>query len=188
MLASTHRRESFWNVLLKFEIKYRFANGVNWTYRTGRPYFKIEGTDGWVYADFSNRQGRASINPAVSDRPQRSPFSQQERQTGLHRLREISRRNSGTSRSWPPSHLTMSPGPYRYPEWRETRLGPRARNVSPTTTPQTNGSINRSPNQSTVKLFAHAGAIAFATATRTSLYERRHRMLFQKRIMIITVF
>ena len=40
-------------MLLKFEIKYRFANGVNWTYRTGSPYFKIEGTDGWVYADFS---------------------------------------------------------------------------------------------------------------------------------------
>ena len=44
--------ESFWNVLLKFEITYRFANGVNWTYRTGKPYFKIEGTDGWIYADF----------------------------------------------------------------------------------------------------------------------------------------
>lgn len=45
--------DSFWNVLLSFEIRYRFANGVQWTYRTDKPYFKIEGSDGWVYADFS---------------------------------------------------------------------------------------------------------------------------------------
>jgi len=46
--------DSFWNVLLSFEVKYKFANGVNWTYRTEKPYFKIEGTDGWVLADFSS--------------------------------------------------------------------------------------------------------------------------------------
>jgi myo-inositol 2-dehydrogenase / D-chiro-inositol 1-dehydrogenase len=45
--------DSFWNVLLKFEIHYQFANGVRWTYRTEKPYFKIEGTEGWVWADFS---------------------------------------------------------------------------------------------------------------------------------------
>jgi len=44
--------ESFWNVLLSFEVKYRFADGLRWTYRTEKPYFKIEGTEGWVYADF----------------------------------------------------------------------------------------------------------------------------------------
>ena len=44
--------DSFWNVLLKFEVKMRFANGVQWTYRTEKPYFKIEGSDGWVYADY----------------------------------------------------------------------------------------------------------------------------------------
>jgi len=44
--------ESFWNVLLSFEIRYRFAGGVRWTYRTESPYFKIEGTEGWVYATF----------------------------------------------------------------------------------------------------------------------------------------
>ncbi len=44
--------DSFWNVLLKFEVTYRFANGIHWTYRTEQPYFKIEGTEGWVYADF----------------------------------------------------------------------------------------------------------------------------------------
>ncbi|MGD8240080.1 MAG: Gfo/Idh/MocA family oxidoreductase [Armatimonadota bacterium] len=44
--------ESFWNVCLKFEVKYRFGSGVRWTYRTERPYFKIEGTAGWIQADF----------------------------------------------------------------------------------------------------------------------------------------
>jgi len=44
--------DSFWNVLVRFEVKYRFANGIEWTYRTEQPYFKIEGTEGWVYADF----------------------------------------------------------------------------------------------------------------------------------------
>jgi len=45
-------QESFWNVLLNFEIKYRFANGVEWIYRAEKPYFKIEGSEGWVWADF----------------------------------------------------------------------------------------------------------------------------------------
>jgi len=54
--------ESFWNVLLKFEVNYRFANGVRWTYRTERPYFRIEGTKGWVYGDFGTvRAEPASI-------------------------------------------------------------------------------------------------------------------------------
>jgi predicted dehydrogenase len=44
--------DSFWNVLLKFEVKMRFASGVQWTYRTEKPFFKIEGSDGWVYADY----------------------------------------------------------------------------------------------------------------------------------------
>jgi predicted dehydrogenase len=44
--------DSFWNVLLKFEVKYRFANGIEWTYRSEYPYFRIEGTEGWIQADF----------------------------------------------------------------------------------------------------------------------------------------
>jgi myo-inositol 2-dehydrogenase/D-chiro-inositol 1-dehydrogenase len=44
--------ESFWNVLLKFNVKMRFADGVSWTYRTEYPFLKIEGTKGSVYADY----------------------------------------------------------------------------------------------------------------------------------------
>ena len=49
-------RQSFWNVLMEFECKYRFANGLEWTYRTEKPYFKIEGSEGWVSADFKTVQ------------------------------------------------------------------------------------------------------------------------------------
>jgi predicted dehydrogenase len=44
--------DSFWNVLLKFEVKMRFAGGVAWTYRTEKPFFRIEGDNGWVYAEY----------------------------------------------------------------------------------------------------------------------------------------
>ncbi len=47
-------RDSFWNVLLSFEVKYRFADGLEWIYRTEQPYFIIEGDEGWVRADFQN--------------------------------------------------------------------------------------------------------------------------------------
>ncbi len=45
--------ESFWNVLLKFDVHYRFADGLEWKYRTEKPYLLIEGTEGWVRADFT---------------------------------------------------------------------------------------------------------------------------------------
>lgn len=60
--------ESFWNVLLSFEVHYRFANGIQWTYRTEQPYFKIEGTEGWVYADF---QKIKTHPPSLAEAPLR---------------------------------------------------------------------------------------------------------------------
>jgi hypothetical protein len=45
--------DSFWNVLLSFQVKMRFADGVAWTYRTEKPYFRIEGSEGWVYAEYT---------------------------------------------------------------------------------------------------------------------------------------
>jgi predicted dehydrogenase len=45
-------KESFWNVLVSFEVRYRFANGIEWIYKTERPYFRIEGENGWVQGGF----------------------------------------------------------------------------------------------------------------------------------------
>lgn len=47
--------ESFWNVLLSFNVKMRFANGVQWTYGTDHPYFKIEGSEGSISWDYTDR-------------------------------------------------------------------------------------------------------------------------------------
>lgn len=46
------RPESFWQVLLDFEIQYRYANGVRLHYRiVEQPSLRFEGTEGWIYAD-----------------------------------------------------------------------------------------------------------------------------------------
>jgi len=47
--------ESFWNVLLDFEIHYRYANGVRLTYRIDRPNVRFEGSEGWIQADDTGR-------------------------------------------------------------------------------------------------------------------------------------
>jgi predicted dehydrogenase len=51
-------QESFWNVLLKFDVKMRFAGGIEWTYRTEKPFFRIEGSEGWVYAEYGQLRAR----------------------------------------------------------------------------------------------------------------------------------
>jgi predicted dehydrogenase len=44
--------DSFWNVLLQFEIKYRYADGLEIVYKTEKPYFRIEGEKGWIEVTF----------------------------------------------------------------------------------------------------------------------------------------
>ena len=48
--------DGLWNVLLDFEIKYKYANGVRLIYKINRPYVRFEGTDGWVEADYNSRK------------------------------------------------------------------------------------------------------------------------------------
>ena len=44
--------DGLWDVLLDFEVRYRYANGVRMTYRTESPYVRFEGTEGWVQASY----------------------------------------------------------------------------------------------------------------------------------------
>jgi predicted dehydrogenase len=44
--------ESFWNVMLQFEIKYRYADGLEITYKTGKPFYRIEGEKGTIEVSF----------------------------------------------------------------------------------------------------------------------------------------
>lgn len=53
---------NFWNVLLDFEVKARFADGLPWLYRTEKPFFRVEGTEGWVSGDFDKLE---ASSPAV---------------------------------------------------------------------------------------------------------------------------
>ena len=44
--------DGLWNVLLRFEVRYKFADGVEMIYECSRPYTRFEGTDGWVEAAY----------------------------------------------------------------------------------------------------------------------------------------
>jgi len=44
---------NMWNVLVEFEINYRYADGVRLIYKTGEVYVRFEGTKGWVEANVS---------------------------------------------------------------------------------------------------------------------------------------
>ena len=44
--------ESFWNVLLDFEIKYRYADGIEIVYKTDKPFYRIDGEKGWIEVSF----------------------------------------------------------------------------------------------------------------------------------------
>ena len=52
---------SLWNVLLQFEVTYRFANGVRMIYKNEKPYVKFEGSEGWIYTEFG---GPVKAEPA----------------------------------------------------------------------------------------------------------------------------
>jgi predicted dehydrogenase len=53
--AGEYPRDGLWNVLLSFEVRYKFANGVEFIYNISRPYVRFEGSDGWVEADYNTR-------------------------------------------------------------------------------------------------------------------------------------
>ncbi|MDR3111498.1 MAG: Gfo/Idh/MocA family oxidoreductase [Planctomycetaceae bacterium] len=48
--------DSFWNVLLKFEIKYRYADGLEITYKTDKPFYRIEGEKGTLEVSFDSAE------------------------------------------------------------------------------------------------------------------------------------
>lgn len=57
--------ESFWNCLMHFEVKYRFANGIEWTYVGDHPYVKIEGTEGWILGEYGSGKELKAEPPSI---------------------------------------------------------------------------------------------------------------------------
>ena len=44
--------KGLWNTVSKFNLEYEYADGVKLRYKIDRPYVRIEGTDGWLQADY----------------------------------------------------------------------------------------------------------------------------------------
>ncbi|UCG48741.1 MAG: Gfo/Idh/MocA family oxidoreductase [Phycisphaerales bacterium] len=61
-------RDGLWNVLLKFEVRYRYAGGVRLIYDVSRPYVRFEGTEGWVEADYTTRAVTAEPQSVLKSR------------------------------------------------------------------------------------------------------------------------
>lgn len=75
------RADSFWNVLLDFEIKYRFASGLRWVYKTEKPYFKIVGEKGWIRGTFGDIQAepKSLLESKIADGEIRFRFKSDKR-------------------------------------------------------------------------------------------------------------
>lgn len=52
--------KGLWNTMNRFDIKYRFADGVEMFYKIERPYVRFEGTDGWVEIEYPNKLSASS--------------------------------------------------------------------------------------------------------------------------------
>jgi len=52
-------RDGLWNVLLSFELQYKYANGVKLFYSISQPHVRFEGTEGWIQADYNDRSLKA---------------------------------------------------------------------------------------------------------------------------------
>ncbi len=47
--------KGLWNTLNRFDIKYRYKNGVEVFFKIERPYVRFEGTDGWIEVEYPDK-------------------------------------------------------------------------------------------------------------------------------------
>jgi myo-inositol 2-dehydrogenase / D-chiro-inositol 1-dehydrogenase len=47
--------KGLWNTLNKFDIHYKYANGVELFFKIERPYVRFEGTDGWIEVEYVDK-------------------------------------------------------------------------------------------------------------------------------------
>ena len=48
-------KDGLWNVLLNFDAKYKYANGVTLHYQMGSPFVRFEGDGGWIHAAYGKK-------------------------------------------------------------------------------------------------------------------------------------
>jgi len=59
-----------WNTLNKFDIKYRYASGVEVYFKIERPYVRFEGTEGWIEVEYQDKLTASS--QSIIDSPIRA--------------------------------------------------------------------------------------------------------------------
>jgi len=64
-------RAGLWEVLLGFEVRYKYADGAQLFYNTSRPYVRFEGSEGWIEADYEKRTVTAQPQ-SILDSPLKS--------------------------------------------------------------------------------------------------------------------
>ncbi len=57
--------KGLWNTLNKFDIKYRYASGIEVFFKIERPYVRFEGSDGWIEVEYPDKLSASS--PAILD-------------------------------------------------------------------------------------------------------------------------
>jgi myo-inositol 2-dehydrogenase/D-chiro-inositol 1-dehydrogenase len=54
--------KGLWNTLNRFDIKYRYANGVEVYFKIERPFVRFEGSDGWIEVEYQDKLTASSQN------------------------------------------------------------------------------------------------------------------------------
>jgi predicted dehydrogenase len=57
--SGKYPRDGLWNVLLSFELQYKYTDGVKLFYNISQPYVRFEGTEGWIQANYNDRSLKA---------------------------------------------------------------------------------------------------------------------------------
>ena len=56
-------KDSLWDVLQRFEVRYRYASGIELVYsNAGRPFVRVEGTEGWIEHTWFQSDGFIASN------------------------------------------------------------------------------------------------------------------------------
>lgn len=59
-------KDNLWDVLQRFEVRYRYANGVEVVYtNAGRPFVRVEGSEGWVEYTWFQSDGFKASDPEL---------------------------------------------------------------------------------------------------------------------------
>jgi hypothetical protein len=61
--------KGLWNTLNKFDIKYRYTNGVEVFFKIEKPYVRFEGSDGWIEVEYPDKLSASSQTILDSQTP-----------------------------------------------------------------------------------------------------------------------